>query len=482
MSQLEAVIGLEVHVQLATSSKLFSAASCAFGREANSQVDPVSLGLPGSLPVVNARAVELAVTAGLALGCEIHLFSTFDRKHYFYPDLPKGYQISQYDQPYCTGGGVEIVGADGQSRLIPLTRIHMEEDAGKLIHQERGPWSEVDLNRAGTPLIEIVSEPALRTPAEAHAYLAKLRQIMRWCGVSDCEMQEGSLRCDANISIREQGSSTLGTKVEIKNLNSFRGIEAACTFEIEQQSALWRAGRYREVIQATKLWDPDNKVTQMMRSKEQEADYRYFPDPDLPPLSLSQQWVDGLQAALPELPSDRCTRMQRDYGLSQSLAEELCSERPLADYVEAVIAAGAPARLAANWTREEALRRSAETGLSVAEATPVVLMAEVICLVDAGEVARVVAKDHFDAIVESGHSARDYCDQQGLIQVRDAGALQAWVEQAIAENPQAVADIRGGNHKAIGRLVGATMKASGGQADPKAVQEALRAALEISEP
>lgn len=472
MTDLEVVIGLEVHVQLATTSKLFTAATCAFGCEPNTQVDLLSMGLPGSLPVLNERAVALAFRAGLALNGDLHLHSRFDRKHYFYPDLPKGYQISQYDQPYCTGGGVMISADDGSQRLIPLTRIHIEEDAGKLVHQERGPFSEVDLNRAGTPLIEIVSEPAMRSPAEAHAFLSELRRIMRWCGVGDCEMQEGSLRCDANVSIRPRGSQTLGTKVEVKNLNSFRGIEAALAFEIEQQSALYHAGRYGEVVQATKLWDPDNKVTQTMRTKEQEADYRYFPDPDLPPLVVTAEELALWRQQLPELPAARAARYVEDYGFAPAMADELTQERGVADYFEAVVAAGAPPRLAANWTREEALRRSSVAEL--ATVTPPSLLAELITLVDGGEVARVVAKEHLDALFAAGQSARAYCAEHGLLQVRDAGQVAVWVEEALAANPQVVDDVNGGNHKALGRLVGAAMKIAAGQGDPKAIQQALR--------
>ena len=440
MTDLEVVIGLEVHVQLATKSKLFAGATHAFGRDANTQVDVVSLGLPGSLPVVNAQAVDLAFKGAMALSCELHPFSRFDRKHYFYPDLPKGYQITQYEQPYCTGGGVHISLEDGSERFIPLTRIHMEEDAGKLVHQERGPFSEVDLNRAGTPLIEIVSEPAMHSPAEAYAYLNELRRIMRWCGVGDCEMQEGSLRCDVNVSIRPQGAEQLGTKVEVKNLNSFRAVEAALHFEIEQQSALYRAGRYDEVVQATKLWDPDAKVTQVMRTKEDEADYRYFPDPDLPPLDLSEEHLDRLRGELPELPAARAQRFVSELGFSEALASELTQERDVADYVEAVIAAGAPPRLAANWTREEALRRAGGAdNIAIADATPAALLAEVICLVDNGDVARVVAKDVCDELFEAGGSAKDFFAERGLIQVRDEGQLQSWIDEVLAANAQVVA-------------------------------------------
>ncbi|MDA3962032.1 MAG: Asp-tRNA(Asn)/Glu-tRNA(Gln) amidotransferase subunit GatB, partial [Planctomycetota bacterium] len=305
MSDFETVIGLEVHVQLATKTKMFSGATCAFGQEPNTQVEPVSLGLPGSLPVINDHAVDLALKAALALGCDIHRRSKFDRKHYFYPDLPKGYQISQFDEPYCTGGGARVFLEDGSEKFIKLTRIHMEEDAGKLVHQDGGPWSEVDLNRAGTPLCEIVSEPDMCSPFEAYAFLFELRRAMKYCGVSDCEMQEGSLRCDANVSIRPKGQAELGTKVEVKNLNSFRAVEAAIAYEIEQQTALYRAGRYAEVVQETKLWDPNAKVTRSMRGKETSADYRYFPCPDLPPLDISDERLNAVRAEMPELPIAR---------------------------------------------------------------------------------------------------------------------------------------------------------------------------------
>ena len=364
------VIGLEVHVQLATRTKLFCGCSTEFGRPPNTQTCPVCVGHPGTLPVMNRRAFELSLRTAVALNCQIAPLTRWDRKQYYYPDLPKGYQISQYDEPYCLGGAVRAELADGSARDIGLIRIHMEEDAGKLVHQDAGPWSEVDLNRAGVPLIEIVSLPEIRSPAEAHAYLMELRRVLRWVGVSDCEMQEGTLRCDANVSVRPRGETRLGTRVEIKNLNSFRNVEAAITYEIARQSGLCRAGRGAEIVQATVLWDPDAKVTRAMRSKEDAADYRYFPDPDLPPLHLPAARVEAIRAAMPELPAARQARFMAEHGIERAAAIELTQERAVADYVEELIRLGAKPRLAANWTREEALRLANESGRPIAEAAP----------------------------------------------------------------------------------------------------------------
>jgi aspartyl-tRNA(Asn)/glutamyl-tRNA(Gln) amidotransferase subunit B len=468
MSEYETIIGLEVHVQLATRTKIFARATCAFGQEPNTQVDPTCGGLPGSLPVINDTAVELAIRAALAIAADIQPISKFDRKHYFYPDMPHNYQISQYDQPYCLDGTVQIDLADGSSKTIGVTRIHMEADAGKLVHQERGPFSEVDLNRAGSPLCEIVSEPDMRSAQEAYAYLVELRQLMKYCGVSDCEMQEGSLRCDANVSIRPVGQSTLGTKVEIKNLNSFRAVEAAIEYEAQHQIALHRAGRYGEVMQETKLWEPDRKVTKSMRGKEGASDYRYFPEPDLPPLHILPERIEAIRAGLPEFPRARRERLMAA-GLSPVVASELTAEKDIADYCEALVAAGAPLKLAANWTREEALRLAAEKKQSLVEAAPVPVMAELITLVDGGQVARVVAKEYCDELFARDERPTAFFTTRGKIQAQDAGALADWVAQAIAAEPAAVADLQAGNKKAVGRLVGAVMKLSGGQANPKQV-------------
>jgi aspartyl-tRNA(Asn)/glutamyl-tRNA(Gln) amidotransferase subunit B len=480
MSEYEPVIGLEVHCQLKTATKMFCGATTVFGREPNSQVDVVTLGLPGALPVINAHAVDLAIRAALAMGCDIHERSKFDRKHYFYPDLPKGYQISQFDEPYCTGGGITIELEGGGIKTIGLTRIHMEEDAGKLIHQEHGPWSEVDLNRAGVPLIEIVSNPELRSAAEAYAYLMELKRALKWVGVSDCEMQEGSLRCDANVSVRPKGQAKFGTRVEIKNLNSFRGVEAAIQHEIAEQTALNRAGRGAEIVQCTKLWEPTTKTTKLMRSKEDAADYRYFPDPDLPPLVITAQRIEQVRKTMPELPREREARFMKDFGFERAVAQELNAGAEIADYFEGLVAKGCKPRLAANWTREEAIRLANEQHKTLEQAAPNAVMAELIRLVDSGKVARVEAKADSGELFASGEGAEAFFTKRGKIQVQDAGQLTAWVKQVLEQEAKVVADIRGGKMAAVGRLVGATMKLSGGKTDPNAVKAEIAKQLGIT--
>jgi aspartyl-tRNA(Asn)/glutamyl-tRNA(Gln) amidotransferase subunit B len=480
MTDYEPVIGLEVHCQLKTNTKMFCGATTVFGREPNSQVDTVSLGLPGALPVINGHAVELAVKAALAVGGQVQEHSKFDRKHYFYPDLPKGYQISQFDEPYCVGGGVDIELKDGTKKLIGLIRIHMEEDAGKLIHQDHGPYSEVDLNRAGVPLVEIVSLPDIRSSAEAYAYLVELKRALKWAGVSDCEMQEGSLRCDANVSVRPVGQEKFGTRVEIKNLNSFRAVEAAIDYEIQNQIALNKAGRIHEIVQETKLWDPDNKITKPMRGKENAADYRYFPDPDLPPLHISQERLAAIRADMPELPKAREARFMKDFALELASARELTMETEIADYFEALIKAGAKAKLAANWTREEAVRLANEQHKPLATAAPIATMAKLIQLVDGGKVARVVAKMECSELFASGQDPEKFFTDKGMIQVQDAGQLSEWVKQVIAAESKVVEDVKSGKMAALGRLVGVTMKLSGGKAEPNAVRAELLKQLGVN--
>ena len=478
--EFETIIGLEVHVQLQTKTKMFTGATCQFGREPNSQVDVVSMGLPGSLPVINEQAVFLAIKAGLAIDGKIHNFSKFDRKHYFYPDSPRGYQITQFDEPYCTDGKVLIDMPDGSIKTIGVTRIHMEDDAGKLIHQAGGNYSEVDLNRAGTPLGEIVSEPDMRSAEEAYAYLVELKRLLKYARVSDCEMQEGSLRCDANVSIRPYGQKEFGTKVEIKNLNSFRAVEAAINFEVANQTALWHAGRYDEVTQETKLWDPDNKVTKSMRGKEGAADYRYFPEPDLPPLVISDERIAEIRGTMPEMPRVREQRFVKDYKFKEKVANELCSEQETADYFEGLVERKVPPKLAANWTREEALRLAKIKHLDLNTAAPIDKMAEVIILVDEGKVARVIVKDACDELFASDESATDFFTKRGQIQSLNEDDLAKWVAEAIAANDKVVEDIKGGKMAAIGRLVGATMKASGGKANPKLVQPEIMKQLGLA--
>ena len=477
--EYETVVGLEVHCQLATQTKLFGGATMRFGQEPNSQVDAVTLGLPGVLPVINDYAIDLAVRAALACDGAIQRRSTFERKHYFYPDLPKGYQTTQNSDPYCVGGEV-VIDQEGVTKAVPLVRIHMEEDAGKLVHQERGAWSEVDLNRAGTPLIEIVSQPAMRSGAEAYAFLLELRRAMTFAGVSDCEMQEGRLRCDANISIRPKGQEAFGTRVEVKNLNSFRAVEAAIEHEAAMQVALHRAGRYAEVTQMTKLWDPDTKTTRPMRSKEQAADYRYFPCPDLPPVDITPERIARIKAAMPERPRDRAARYVREWALEPATARELTCDKPVADYVDALVAAGAKPKLAANWTREEALRLMSETGKAIHEAAPLAIIGGIIALIEAGKVARVVAKAACAELCASGENPEAYFTRHGQIQVQDAGQLTAWVAQAIAQEAKAVADLQAGKLTAVGRLVGTTMKLSGGKGDPAAARAEIGKQLGVS--
>ncbi len=480
MTDYEPVIGLEVHCQLKTKTKMFCGATTVFGREPNSQVDTVSLGLPGALPVINGHAVELAVKAALAVGGNVQEHSKFDRKHYFYPDLPKGYQISQFDEPYCLGGTVHIELNDGRVKDIGLTRIHMEEDAGKLVHQDNGPYSEVDLNRAGVPLVEIVSNPEIRSSAEAYAYLVELKRALKWAGVSDCEMQEGSLRCDANVSVRPVGQVEFCTRVEIKNLNSFRAVESAIDYEIQNQIALYRAGRGSEIVQQTKLWDPDQKVTRPMRGKENAADYRYFPDPDLPPLHISKARIEEIRAAMPELPNVRERRFVSEYGLEVAAARELTMEEETANYFEAIVKAGAKPKLAANWTREEAVRLANEQHKPLTVAAPIATMAKLVLLVEGGKVARVVAKMECPELFASGADPEKYFTDKGMIQVQDAGQLTEWVKQVIAQEPKAVADVQNGKTAAMGRLVGVTMKLSGGKTDPNAVRAELMKQMGIT--
>ncbi len=428
MGDYEAVIGLEVHCQLKTTSKMFSGATTVFGREPNSQVDTLSLGLPGALPVVNAAAVELAVRAALALGGEVQARSKWDRKHYFYPDLPKGYQISQYDEPFCKGGEVVVEFPDGTEKHIGLIRIHMEEDAGKLVHQAGGPWSEVDLNRAGVPLIEIVSLPDLRSAEEAYLYLTELRRTLKWVGVSDCEMQEGSLRCTTPTSpSRPRGETKFGTRVEVKNLNSFRAVEAAIQYEIGNQSALHKAGRYAEVRQETKaVGIPTRRSRARCAARKRRpitgtSPIRIWHAPDHPCRAReapSSPPCQSCRARPRGAPDEGARRIER------IAARELTAEIEIADYVEAVIARGAKPRLAANWTREEAIRLANERHLPISEAAPIRIMAGLIALVDAGKVARVVAKEESGALFASGQEPESFFAAKGKIQVQDSGQPQ----------------------------------------------------------
>jgi aspartyl-tRNA(Asn)/glutamyl-tRNA(Gln) amidotransferase subunit B len=472
----EAVIGLEVHAELLTESKVFCGCSAKFGAPPNQNTCPVCLGMPGALPVLNRRAVEYAIRAGLALNCEIARLSRWARKNYFYPDLPKGYQISQYELPLCLGGWIEI-DIDGTPRRIGLTRIHMEEDTGKNIHDAHSDASLVDFNRCGVPLLEIVSEPDLRSPQEAGAYLRKLRTILQYLEICDGNMEEGSFRCDANVSIRPRGARELGTKIEIKNMNSFRNVERAVEYELKRQTqALQEGGR---LVQETRLWDPEREVTRPMRSKEFAHDYRYFPEPDLLPLVVSEAWVEAVRTTMPELPDARRLRFQQQYGLPAYDAEVLTMRKDVADYYEATVRYHNNPKALSNWVMGDVLRILRERKLDsafVIHDWPVApeRLAAMVELIDSGEISGKIAKAVFEELVTSGKTPVQIVDEQGLKQISDEGAIDAAVEQVLANNPDKVAEYRGGRDKLFGFFVGLVMKATQGKANPQKVNDLLR--------
>ena len=468
----EVVIGLEVHVQLKTRTKIFCSCPVGWGGEPNTRVCPVCQGLPGVLPVLNEKAVELAVRAGLALGSRISSFSKFDRKNYFYPDLPKAYQISQYDKPLNVGGEVEIrVG--GEKKLIGITRAHLEEDAGKLTHFGKEGFSGVDYNRTGVPLLEIVSEPDLRSPEEAYEYLKVLRSLIRYTGASDCDMEKGSFRCDANISLRPVGAEKLGVKAEVKNMNSFRGVERALSYEIDRQHRLLEAGE--KISQETRLYDADSRKTFSMRSKEEAHDYRYFPDPDLVPVIVDGAWVEKIRSTLPELPAVRSRRFQSQYALSPRDAAVLTSEKALADYFEEAARLTAESKLLSNWVLGELLGKLNEEGLPVRQSpiSPEKLVG-LIKLIEGKTISGSIAKTVFARMFATGREAGEIVEEAGLVQISDEGELKEIVEGVIAAHPGPVADYRGGKGKALGFLVGQVMKATRGQANPALANQLLR--------
>ena len=461
MPEFEAVIGLEIHAQLLTASKIFCSCSTAFGAAPNTHVCPVCLGLPGPLPVLNREAVDLATRAALALGCRINESSVFARKNYFYPDLPKGYQISQYERPLATGGALTGVG---------ITRVHMEEDAGKSIHEgfaDSDRKTYVDFNRSGVPLIEIVTEPDLRSAADAAAFFSRLREILVWLGVNDGNMEEGSLRCDANVSVRRAGETTLGTKAEVKNLNSFRFLEKALDHEIERQIEIVRSGA--RVVQETRLWDPAAGHTVSMRSKEEAHDYRYFPEPDLPPLTVDAARVARIRAGMPELPEARRRRFVDRYALPEYDAAQLTQSREVSDYFEAAVAAGASPKVAGNWIINIA-------GSSL----PIDRLAGLLVLVEKNVISGSIAKTVFDTMIASGRTAEEIVAAEDLAQIDDEGQIARLVAEVLARNASAVAQYRGGKSSAFGFLVGQVMKAAGGKANPKRVNELLKRVLDMS--
>ena len=464
----ETVIGLEVHVQLGTRSKMFCGCSTVFGDPPNTNVCPVCLGLPGALPVPNEQAIRLATRAALALECTVHETSVFARKNYFYPDLPKGYQISQFDQPLSTGGSLRFESPDRGPLEVSITRLHVEEDAGKSLHDRFPGLTAVDLNRSGVPLAEIVSGPDMRSPAEARAYLVAIRQLLVFAGVSECSMEKGSLRVDANLSVRPLGDTTLGTKTEVKNMNSFANVERALEAERERQIALIENGG--RVEQVSLLFNAATGQVRPMRSKEDSHDYRYFPDPDLPPLVLTKDWIETERAALPELPEAKRNRLMQEYRLPAYDAGVLTGEVEHATYFEAVVAAGAEAKAAANWIMGEALSTWNEQGHF---AVPAGDLAKLIALVTDGTVSHQAGKKVYTELASTGGEPKAVAERLGLIQVRDEGALEAWVDEVFVAHPDEVARFKAGEAKLMGFLTGQVMKRSKGKADPKGIQVVL---------
>ena len=480
-TQYEAVIGLETHCQLSTETKIFSDSSAKFTTEPNTHIDPICMGMPGVLPVLNQKVLEYAVKAGLALNCQIAPYSKFDRKQYFYPDLPKNYQISQYDLPIAEHGWVEIELLDAEGnpvrKRIGVTRLHMEEDAGKLVHggSDRlsgSTYSLVDYNRAGVPLVEIVSEPDLRSGQEAAEYAQEVRRIMRYLGVSDGNMQEGSLRCDVNISVRPVGQKEFGTKVEIKNMNSFNAIQRAIEHEIERQTQAIEAGE--RILQETRLWEEGTQRTISMRIKEGSSDYRYFPEPDLGPIEVPSEQLEHWRSELPELPYQKRPRYETDFGLSAYDARVLTDDRDIAEYFEAAVAAKANPKQTANWIMGDisAYLNNERKSIQEIPLTPIAL-AELTALIDANTISNKIGKDILPELLTKGGSPKAIVEREGLVQISDSGAIEAAIEAVIAANPKELEQYRGGKTKLLGFFVGKVMQQTGGRADPKMTNQLL---------
>ena len=473
----EAVIGLEVHCQLRTQSKIFSGAPTAYGAAPNTQADAVTLGMPGVLPVLNADALRMAVTFGLAVDAQIAPSCVFARKHYFYPDLPKGYQISQYELPIVSNGYLDIELDGGTVKRIGITRAHMEEDAGKSLHEGFVGQTGIDLNRAGTPLIEIVSEPDIRSAAEAVAYLKKLHQLVVYLGICDGNMQEGSFRCDANVSVRRKGADKFGTRTETKNVNSFRFVEKAIEYEIERQIEVLESGG--KIHQETRLFNPDTGETRAMRTKEDANDYRYFPDPDLLPIVCTADYIEAIRAGLPELPAAKRARFERDYGLSAYDAQVLTGEQALADYFEAVVkTSGAEAKLCANWVAGDLLGALNKAGKAIdSSPVPAAALAGLLARIADKTISGKIAKEVFEAMINGEGAADDIIKAKGLVQITDESAILKAIEDVMANNPGQLADFRSGKDKLFGFFVGQVMKATQGKANPDAVNRLLKEKL-----
>ena len=476
----EAVIGLEIHSELKTDTKIFCGCATSFGAEQNTHVCPVCLGLPGVLPTVNKRVVEFAIKAGLATNCTINKYSKFDRKNYYYPDLPKNWQTSQYDLPIAEHGYVDIE-TEGEKKRIRLTRIHMEEDAGKLVHSgsniKDSATSNIDYNRTGVPLIEIVSEPDMSSAAEARAYMEKIKAILEYIDVSNCRMEEGNLRADINVSLRPAGTKELGTRTEMKNINSFKALEDAINYEIQRQTEVLEDGGH--IIQETRTWDPERGITLSMRSKENAHDYRYMPEPDLPPIVTTAEEIESYRKSLPELPDARRSRLEKEYGLSSYDAGIITGTRQMAEYFDAVIAAGADAKSAANWIMGDLAKNLNAEGLSI-EKSPVDAkrLGEMILLIEKGTISGKIAKKVFQEMWGSPDSPDEIVKKKGLVQITDTKEIEAIVDSVIGANPKAVEEYKGGKKKAIGALVGQVMKQSKGKANPQMVNELLAKKLD----